>query len=364
MERCPNCGAPARAAAKFCTICGHSLSQSEIDPPEISAAATDEHPHHEDDSPANPWPTSPTASAPSGADDDAIEAAEPEPEPEPEAAAGAAVAAEAEHVSSQDDNAEPGADQVISSSWPSTDAPHWPPRWSDQSPSDDSSRRDEEASPPADTFVTPVEVDPDPPLAESVMPAARWGESASVAVETAPTSVTDPDIQPTTDLDAGDQSTVFSWGDSASSALDEAEPVTETRNHVAEAEQSTGQVAGVDDGDGDGVGDTNIAPPPRERARDLLNELQTLLPSLGSAPGSEVAAIADELDRVAQELMVPDDDFSDVRAAVEAARDRPRDIDTVLDLSRRADVILAVFDAYDRALAALDTAASALRGDR
>jgi hypothetical protein len=44
-----------------------------------------------------------------------------------------------------------------------------------------------------------------------------------------------------------------------------------------------------------------------------------------------------------------------------AARDRPRDIDTVLDLSRRVDDVLALIDRQDHLEAAINDALTRLR---
>ena len=45
------------------------------------------------------------------------------------------------------------------------------------------------------------------------------------------------------------------------------------------------------------------------------------------------------------------------------ARERPRDVDTILDLTTRIDAMLALVIAYDRTIAAIERSLEALRGD-
>jgi hypothetical protein len=58
------------------------------------------------------------------------------------------------------------------------------------------------------------------------------------------------------------------------------------------------------------------------------------------------------------------DDVAELRDALLAARERPRDIDTIVDLTKRIDAMLALVIAYDRTIAAIERSLAALRGDR
>ena len=56
------------------------------------------------------------------------------------------------------------------------------------------------------------------------------------------------------------------------------------------------------------------------------------------------------------------DDVAELRDALVAARERPRDVDTILDLTTRIDAMLALVIAYDRTIAAIERSLETLRG--
>jgi hypothetical protein len=58
--------------------------------------------------------------------------------------------------------------------------------------------------------------------------------------------------------------------------------------------------------------------------------------------------------------MAPDD-VAELRDALVTARERPRDVDTILDLTTRIDAMLALVIAYDRTIAAIERSLDALR---
>jgi len=96
------------------------------------------------------------------------------------------------------------------------------------------------------------------------------------------------------------------------------------------------------------------------RALALVDELRALLPQLGNGSSSELESVAQSLEaaiRPSNESA----DLSELRASMLAARDRPRDIDTVLDLSRRVDDVLALIDHQDQLEAAINGALTRLR---
>jgi hypothetical protein len=59
--------------------------------------------------------------------------------------------------------------------------------------------------------------------------------------------------------------------------------------------------------------------------------------------------------------MAPDD-VAELREALLAARDRPRDLDTIVDLTQRIDAMVALVIAYDRTIAAIERSLDTLRG--
>ena len=58
---------------------------------------------------------------------------------------------------------------------------------------------------------------------------------------------------------------------------------------------------------------------------------------------------------------MPSDQLSELRDALFAARENPRDVDTIVDLTRRIDALVALVIAYDRALAAIERSLETLR---
>jgi hypothetical protein len=93
-------------------------------------------------------------------------------------------------------------------------------------------------------------------------------------------------------------------------------------------------------------------------ARDLeygLMELAETLPAESAATPSSSEVDATGLDGVIANLQ-SDDELMALRDAVETARQRPRDVDVMLDLVLRADAIAAVIDERDRLKAAIEAA--------
>lgn len=96
---------------------------------------------------------------------------------------------------------------------------------------------------------------------------------------------------------------------------------------------------------------------PVARAADLIDELRALLPLL-AAPADQ-SAIAARLEAAAD---ADSGRWPALRAAMEDARANPRDVETVVALSRRVDEVIALIDANDRLAAAAREAAAAIRG--
>jgi len=85
--------------------------------------------------------------------------------------------------------------------------------------------------------------------------------------------------------------------------------------------------------------------PSAERANELLDELRVLIVGLSqSAPAPDSVGAFNDVKPTAEEISR----FAVLRAAVDTASERPRDIDTMLDLSARLDDIKALHDAFTR----------------
>jgi hypothetical protein len=104
-----------------------------------------------------------------------------------------------------------------------------------------------------------------------------------------------------------------------------------------------------------------------ERAMRLLDELRQTISEIGLQAHSAVdlsGVISDLQVAVNPPGAMAADDVAELRDALLAARERPRDIDTIVDLTKRIDAMVALVIAYDRAIAAIERALDVLRSDR
>jgi hypothetical protein len=102
------------------------------------------------------------------------------------------------------------------------------------------------------------------------------------------------------------------------------------------------------------------------RATRLLDELRQTISEIGLQANSAVdlsGVVSDLQVAVSPPGAMAVDDVAELRDALLAARERPRDIDTIVDLTKRIDAMLALVIAYDRAIAAIERSLEALRGD-
>lgn len=364
MERCPNCGAPARSGAKFCTTCGYRLTNDETE--QATAAAPDPSTGEAVLS-ADPfvpaWPppatdASPEESDPDGPDDLMVSSPDPGPEdtltePEPDLAAEAADAAPADHV--------------LSSSWPTapSEAPAWSQEWGTPAPAPAPEANVPDASRPFSPVPDPLgessadaAVSWPPPIAgdgpESGQVAAPWSEGEASASlqedDSAATENPDHDVAGSLDIPPPqDQGPTLEAIRATFTTTPEARPIASSA--AAPATPWDAPEVAADDEQGD-----------VDRALALLDELRLLVPRLGSPPpGVDLDLVAADLAQAATPAPGARSDFSELRSAMQNARDRPRDIDTVLDLSRQVEDVDALLDAYDRMRAAIDGAVDALR---
>lgn len=359
MERCPNCGAPAREGAKFCTTCGNRLTDQDGDEVAVPTATVAapliaSQPEQPFPDPAPPLWRSAEATEPPQSDatlsdqeaDSSADATANHPPP--------SIAAD----SSPSDDEPPVADQVLSSSWPASDAPRWSAAWGGPTVA----TTDEPDADSDDTRPTPAEGTEERDHSDAIdgesapsFEAFLADASSAPAEGASPTREVesdddpfDPPAIPTAAAADPDDAVSSPYRDDDTATDDEAEP------RLVATSDDAFQPPPADAG-----------PPSLAHALDLLDELRSLLPTFAiAAPAIDTAAIAEELELA----LSPDPssaaltlDLTELRAAMENARDRPRDIDTVLDLSRRVDDVLALLDAHDRAVAAIESAAAALR---
>jgi hypothetical protein len=384
MDRCPNCGATVRTGAKFCTTCGMRLPES------AAATQTTEtptrSPFDSTSTVASRWPSrtiygtselTPPESMESsenggstgeslsgaGAETVADEVVAEAPGESPQASSWGAWSpptASTEAVEEADISAS------TASNWGDTGAAVAEPEAADQVES-----ADEQASTwgtrPGETDFLSLPEQPDPAAWASIEselqgsssaattdePVAEAAEPEMPVIEEAP-SLEEPQvdageavesIEVTEPVEVEVEAAVYAAED-VESDIETEEPVTATES----VEEAT-------------VGIAPVAPSPSvDRANELLDELREVITGLSAQPAyvePEAVAVALPLFEGVKPSAEEIARFAELRAAVDAGSERPRDIDTMLDLSGRLDTIKELHDAYTRLSDAIDGAGSA-----
>jgi hypothetical protein len=256
MERCPNCGTPARPGAKFCTTCGFrfpgdaSDSESGNEQSDTTTSTIDEEPGLFPGAMADGWPS-----------------------PPPQA-------------------------EVVRGDW------------------------DETADPSA-----PVSAEP----RETIQVESSSDSWSTGAVDSWPAR---PDTVP---ADTPQVEPELQYDETAETLL-------------------------VDTSDA-GTGDQKRATDALARAVRLLDELRDTISEIGPQSAVDLSGVISELEvAVNPPGAMAANDVAELRDALISARERPRDVDTILDLTTRIDAMLALVIAYDRTIAAIERSLDALRG--
>jgi hypothetical protein len=100
----------------------------------------------------------------------------------------------------------------------------------------------------------------------------------------------------------------------------------------------------------------------RERALDLLDELRETIAAIAGGDVGDLNGVIAELEvAVTPPGAIKPDELSELRDALLAAREQPRNLDAIIDLSGRLDAMVALIFAYDRAIAAIERSLEVLR---
>ncbi len=372
METCSNCGATNRESAKFCTSCGVRL------PTLARRSTTDWDRSGRESSTAATVTTTlePTSTASetdasaraTDAGDGATPADADAPQTwswnEPTTSDARETEAPASDVDAQETTGDDvsgqatGDDTDASTGGPASDTSstlsHWASQWTGEyasAPEADGTRGTSGDLPAAEATPETGQSDDGASAADRSEEATRRAanEAAWQAAIAEPVDVPSGNY----DATAMTQSDEPSYTDSA----------IETSSADAGAEDQADTAPTVAAGDQGG----SLA-----RARELLDELQRLLPVLATPAASPASAGGERAEGVGAEGtsgLVADElaaaraegfDTTDLRRALEAAQGRPRDVDTMLDLVGRIEPMLAALDAHDRLVAAVDRALSQL----
>jgi hypothetical protein len=94
----------------------------------------------------------------------------------------------------------------------------------------------------------------------------------------------------------------------------------------------------------------------------LLDQLRDAIGQIDLATSPDLSGVISDLEvAVTPPGALPPDEVAELREAVFTARERPRDIDTIVDLTKRIDTLVALVIAYDRAIAAIERSLAALK---
>jgi hypothetical protein len=94
----------------------------------------------------------------------------------------------------------------------------------------------------------------------------------------------------------------------------------------------------------------------------LLDQLRDAIGQIDLATSPDLSGVISDLEvAVTPPGALPADEVAELREALFTARERPRDIDTIVDLTKRIDTLVALVIAYDRAIAAIERSLAALK---
>jgi hypothetical protein len=99
----------------------------------------------------------------------------------------------------------------------------------------------------------------------------------------------------------------------------------------------------------------------RIRAEGLLDELRAVITSMSDAEIDLDGVISDLEVALEPPGVLRGEGLTELREALLNARERPRDVDTLVDMTHRVDAVMALMIGYDRAIAAIERSLNALR---
>jgi hypothetical protein len=100
-----------------------------------------------------------------------------------------------------------------------------------------------------------------------------------------------------------------------------------------------------------------------QRADQLLDELRTTIATIGRTQAPDLSGVISELEvALTPPAALQANDLAALRETLHTASERPRDIDTILDLTGKLGAMSALLIAYDRSIAAIERSLDTLRG--
>ena len=374
METCSNCGASVRPGAKFCTGCGNRLN--DVDTSGSGSSGWNE------TAPVENAPSSDESSVGRVVSTRILSDGADTPVPESTGVANEQPATTWTWGSLETDDPAArvpvtpveGSGQSSSSAVSdrdpatATSSASEPFQWSWDRPSN--------AEPAAEATATEDDARPvSEPMADASLDTSlTYRPSDSPTADAGGDAVAAPDaVEPASTPPPYDwqQSATYAYGGNGSPA-GEADAAGSSDRERGEPAAATSISS---NGDGSGLAGLPGSTDSETRVLDLLDQLRSLIPELaasrttgsdtsadatGGQPAEREGRISDvisDLERAREGVGASDD----LRAVLEAATSRPRDMDVVLDLVGRAGNLIDLLDERDRLVAAIEQATSALR---
>lgn len=372
MQTCSNCGAAVRPGAKFCTACGTRLNDVESNTGGTSSWGA-----------STPVEDTPAATAP-GEDDSTLSPAvvDERSETAPDATSTPSTAwtwgstetdnpAERIPLTQTDDDPLASTSAVDAAEAPaSTSATNQPFQWSWGS----SSSTETEETPGSGESST----DGAPGSRQADADGGSDGDTPQSAEDIVDQSADDGDGRKEREAELADAAPPYDWRNSVTYTYKEKSPTVESSAVDLPAEEGGDAPASTmfadSDEYGSGMVDGTGTTDTQTRAVELIDELRSLIPALGATaavastdvaePGGStldregaIGDVVSDLERATNGIGTSDD----LRAVLEAAQSRPRDMDVILDLVARAGSLIDLLDERDRLAVAIERAVSNLR---
>jgi hypothetical protein len=192
-----------------------------------------------------------------------------------------------------------------------------------------------------------------PPPAETV--AGGWDEQAAAPQATTAETAEMTEAEGTSNIWTADAAD--SWPAPPTTAAADTPPTE------AEPQPDEGAATALVDTSDDATDNQTETAEATARAMHLLDELRQAISEISPHSAVDLSGVISDLEVAAHPPgAMAADDVAELRDALLAARERPRDIDTIIDLTKRIDAMLALVIAYDRATAAIERSLEALRG--
>lgn len=364
MLTCSNCGASVREGARFCTTCGTRLNDPvATDATSVWATPLSSVPATSRDEPAA---VAATWTGDTSDQDVSSQASEVTTEPST-----AQVADEDSPGTETTSEAPPASDEGFSWSWGTSSSTNGDEatRTTDQVDEEsgvvleEAETAEETENTEPDELVDATEID----ILE-VDESGTGNESSDgdePDPETSDTMLVVEDAQ-----DDGDEETetLAAWAEQWEST--ETEPEDDAAAHIEGAEPEIHQPSALEQAADTAITDGTTETPSEDeedtvaKAERLIGELRSMIPSLlRPMPGTpaisiDTSVIADELESAAR-----GGQFDDIRETLLAAREHPRDVDTMLNLSSKINRLIELLDDRDNLAQTAERTATRLRPD-